>query len=472
MQGLDESACEARLNACEDVEVRHMARELRQAADRFQAAYEALQRLSHPHIAQFVEAGVTACAEPFARLESVEGLRLDQYCAKHSLEVEQRLRLFIQVCEALTHARLRGVVHGQIEPANVLVTRSREVCLLNTGLGNLMATWPGASRPQDPVCATKSFVSPEQLRGAPPSAASDAYSLGCLLHLLLTGAPPPTPPVPPSELIDPTEKPALHQRIRGDIDLVTMKATRKEPRLRYPDSAELGDDIRRHLNHFPVHARRKSRLDGVLGFARRRPARVQIAAAVLIACVAGTYFTLAHEGRNVVQGKEPRGLDTEADDAILEAKGLALHARAETLLGAGQAIDGMACLEEALEVFRTTHGESHPTYARTAEALGRAYCSYHREPEGIALLRQALAVHRSVHGATGHADLAWCLLDLGGRLAATDHEEGAALVEEAVTMYRRLPDVPASVLTFALDVQAKMTPQVDPQHSPSSESSR
>ncbi|MEO1085229.1 MAG: serine/threonine-protein kinase, partial [Acidobacteriota bacterium] len=166
------------------------------AARRFRDERQILADLTHPNIAHLLDGGVTADGDPFLVMEYIDGEAIDVYCDRHRLGVRQRIELFLRVCSALRHAHRHLVVHCDLKPGNILVTPEGEPKLLDFGVARWLAAesagrgdQPAARRsePDGPRWLTLGYASPEQVRGQPPVMASDVYSLGVLLHVLLVG---------------------------------------------------------------------------------------------------------------------------------------------------------------------------------------------------------------------------------------------------------------------------------------------
>lgn len=297
--------------------------------ERFRREGNLLGRLSHPHIAQLLDAGVAEAGQPFLVLEYVEGEPIDRYCDARALDVEVRLRLFLDMLGAVAHAHANLVVHRDIKPTNVLVAGDGTVKLLDFGIGKLLEEHAGC----EPVTAltrdggsglTPEYAAPEQMTGGAITTATDIYALGGLLYRMLTGGHPagaaPTTmaemvrsvldvdAVPPSESViaagrDPDERrsaaamrgttPArLAHRLRGDLDTIVLKALKKRPEERYGSVVALAEDLRRYLAHAPISARPDSLLYSVSRFARRNRPAVGLALLALLAIVVGLAGTL------------------------------------------------------------------------------------------------------------------------------------------------------------------------------------
>jgi eukaryotic-like serine/threonine-protein kinase len=239
-----------------------------------------LAGLEHPRIARLYEAGITDEGRPWLAMERVDGLPLDAYCQQHPLGVEARLRLFMQIADAVAHAHARLVVHRDLKPANILVTAQGEVRLLDFGIATLLQddTHPGAVQARAVTrttarANTPDYASPEQVAGQTVTVATDVYSLGVVLYELLTGQRPYALPrnslaaleeailsadvPPPSTRVARNRR--LARRLRGDLDTIVCKALRKRATQRYASVEAMAADVQRHLDGEPVLAQPPSR---------------------------------------------------------------------------------------------------------------------------------------------------------------------------------------------------------------------
>ncbi|MEM8486160.1 MAG: protein kinase [Bacteroidota bacterium] len=247
---------------------------------RFEQEQHILRHLNHPGIARLIDAGFAPDAlsstgqRPYLVMEYVEGVPIDQYCNAHTLSVDARLQLFIQVCQAVQYAHENLVLHRDLKPSNILVEETSngpKAKLLDFGIAKLLHPVESAAIPitrTGQYLLTPEYASPEQLRGAPIATTSDVYALGVLLYKVLTGTRPyevqgksaaeieevvhKAIPKRPSEVVD---NDRFRRRLQGDLDTIVMKALRKEPGRRYRTVSDMAGDIQRHLNHLPVKAR-------------------------------------------------------------------------------------------------------------------------------------------------------------------------------------------------------------------------
>jgi serine/threonine protein kinase len=273
---------------------------------RFRHERQILAGLEHPNIARLLDGGTTDDGLPYFVMEYVDGEPIDEYCRTHQVPIDQRLRLFRQVCAAVSYAHQHLVVHRDIKPSNILVTADGLPKLVDFGIAKLLDPGESASAPATELGAqamTPQYASPEQLRGERVTTVSDVYGLGVLLYEVLAGARPydvtgKSPAesrliVVDSEVAKPSATAArrgdhgLSRRLRGDLDTIVITAMRKDPAERYGSVALLDDDVRRHMERLPVVARGDSWTYRAARFVRRRKLGVAAAAAIVVALVGG-----------------------------------------------------------------------------------------------------------------------------------------------------------------------------------------
>src|SRR5690606_20012863 len=226
---------------------------------RFTREREILARLEHAHIARLLDAGISADNQPYLALDYVDGEPISDWCARRGMEVRPLLRLFLQVCDAVSHAHANLIVHRDLKPSNILVTPLDEVRLLDSAIAKLLG---GPDLPDHTRTGARAFTlhyaAPEQIRGEPVSTLTDVYSLGVVLYELLAGTKPYQPrhksdaqweeailhadPQRPSQALQrraetgPEAAQALQRRARavaGDLDNIVLKAMSKRYEQRY-----------------------------------------------------------------------------------------------------------------------------------------------------------------------------------------------------------------------------------------------
>lgn len=270
----------------------------KQVIARFEAERQALAMMDHPNIAKVLDAGATETGRPYFVMELVRGIKITEFCDDNKLATEERLKLFIQVCQAIQHAHQKGVIHRDIKPSNILVTINEpgspgapkviDFGIAKATAGRLIDQTLFTAFEQ--FIGTPAYMSPEQavMTTLDIDTRSDIYSLGVLLYELLTGNTPfdqkellasgldemrrtirEVEPVKPStritqELHSKSEiKSALrtpHSAISSDLDWIVMKCLEKDRSRRYETANGLASDIQRYLDHEPVIARPPSRI--------------------------------------------------------------------------------------------------------------------------------------------------------------------------------------------------------------------
>jgi serine/threonine protein kinase len=427
------------------------------AAVRFRRERRILARLSHPCIARLLDGGVTPEGRPWLAMELVDGVGLLEHCG--DLDVEARLRIFVQVCDAVQYAHRNLVVHRDLKPSNILVTKAGEPKLLDFGIAKLLARdddEPLTRTNERPM--TLDYAAPEQVRGDPVTTASDVWSLGVVLHELLSGVRPygttsknrleteqailaATPSRPSARATDD----ALRRELRGDLDAIVLQAMRAEPKERYASAEELGADVRRYLEHAPVAARGDATGYVIRAMVRRHRAAFAFSAVVLASLVVGLVGTLwqAHRAREEARKAEKaesflvdmlRAFDpeqaggkpitqrdilargekriSELDDQP-DVQARLLEVFAETWYAIEAYDEAKVAAERALALERRTSGPRSIEVAKTLDLLGNV--EFEKSSFGAAESRldDALAIARGVEGPNG-LTVATILNDLAG----------------------------------------------------------
>jgi serine/threonine protein kinase/predicted negative regulator of RcsB-dependent stress response len=303
---------------------------------RFRHERQILASLDHPGISKLLDGGTTEDGRPYFVMEHIEGLPITEYGDAHRLPTGERLQLFRAVCSAMHYAHQNLIVHRDIKPSNILVTADGTPKLLDFGIAKIFNPEIAASAlaPTAPAVRmmTPEYASPEQVRGAAITTASDVYSLGVVLYELLTGhrpyrvsshAPhelarviceqepekPSTAVIRVEEVTQPDstvrltltpelvsklrdgQPDKLRRRLKGDLDNIILMAMRKEPARRYASVEQFSEDIRRHLAGLPVIARKDTLTYRSAKFIQRHTAGVAAAALVALALLAGIIAT-------------------------------------------------------------------------------------------------------------------------------------------------------------------------------------
>jgi tetratricopeptide (TPR) repeat protein len=416
-----------------------------------------LARLTHPSIARLLDAGLLAAdGHPYLVLEFVEGDDITTFCDKNQLDVERRVRLFLDVLDAVAHAHANLVVHRDIKPSNVLVTPEGHVKLLDFGVAKLLENTRGradVTAPRERSGLTPRYAAPEQIDDEPVTTATDVYALGVLLYELVAHRHPvgaadiAAGDLLKSIMVDDPPKPSevgpvdWRREIAGDLDTIVMKALKKQPAERYQSGEAMADDLRRFLHHEPIGAHPDSVGYRTAKFVRRHRGALTTAAVVLAGAISLVTFYTArlsaerdrsqHEAAKATRISElltglltaadpyrtpdaktvtvrnmldlgAERIDRElADQPELRAEMLTVIGRVYQRLGAYDKAQPM--LERALPLGREAFGPAHPRVAQTLNDLG----ALHRERGDSAgakpLLEEALAMRRSLLGANDPA---------------------------------------------------------------------
>lgn len=263
--------------------------------ERFLRERQLLASLNHPSIVHLIDAGHTGDGRPYLVMEHVEGVPIDVYAA--GIGVDDRLKLFLRVCEGVSHAHRRLIIHRDLKPSNILVDASGQPKLLDFGIAKLLDETGDATQTIERLL-TPNYASPEQLGGAAQTTATDVYSLGAVLYQLLTGVAPreSTPGTPKAGIAPPSR---VNPEVPRDLDFIVRKALRAEPEERYVSVDEFANDIRAALDWRPVQAR-----SGDVWYRTRRFLRrywVPVAAAMLVMASLSAGLYVANRERAIAE---------------------------------------------------------------------------------------------------------------------------------------------------------------------------
>jgi eukaryotic-like serine/threonine-protein kinase len=417
-----------------------------------------LARLEHPGIARFIDGGSTSSGQPYVAMEYVEGLDLVQYCEAHALTLRERLLLFGAICEAVHYAHQQLVVHRDLKPGNIHVTRDGRPKLLDFGLAKALEDEDSIDATQTAPWVTIAYASPEQLRHGRVSTLTDIYALGVVLYELLTGRRPhdlsglgPAEMVrvvceqtvaPPSATVERTASVSesadrIRRTIRGDLDVIVLKALATEPDRRYDSAGAFAEDVRRFLDGRPVLARPDSIWYRASKFAVRHSAGVAAAALIVLFLTTGLGIALW-------QAREARAARVRAETAMRQSEDVTSF-----LLGLVAASDPMSALVDtvaAREILRRGTAEAERLRAQPAlqarmfDALGEIYDKLGRHTDAEWLLTRSLTLRQATLGA-GHADVAISLQRLGMHYRTMSaFTRAESLYTAALQMRQRLLD--------------------------------
>jgi serine/threonine protein kinase len=329
---------------------------------RFRMERQLLAGLEHPNIARLIDGGSTPDGLPYLVMEYVEGTRIDQYCESRQSSISERLNLFRSVCAAVQYAHSNLVVHRDIKAGNILVAKDGTPKLLDFGIAKLIntefTTLAAETRPELRPMTLES-ASPEQVRGEAITTSSDVYSLGVLLYKLLTGKFPHRPEIktraamqqaiceidPPrpssvvlsdavsaipqaTQKIEVTQEETrdkarrrLKRKLAGDLDVIILKALRKEPARRYASVEQFSEDIRRYLEGRPVRARGDTWGYRTAKFVKRNAAGVGAMAALVALLAGSTVWFGVKARRDQALLDAARSRDLTLEPALIRAQG-------------------------------------------------------------------------------------------------------------------------------------------------------
>jgi serine/threonine protein kinase len=451
----------------------------RATEERFKREGSILGRLTHPHIAELLDAGISSEGQPYLILEYVDGTTIDQYCDQHKLDLEARVRLFLDVLAAVAHAHANLIVHRDIKPSNVLVTTGGEVKLLDFGIAKLLEgegqtgaatllTHEGGS------ALTPQYAAPEQLTGQPVTTATDVYALGVLLYVLLSGRHPAGSGLhSPAELVKAVlelEPPRtsdaikgdenqliaerrgatpekLRRELRGDLDTIVGKALKKDPRERYASVTGFADDLQRYLKDEPISARPDALAYRAAKFLRRNRTVVTLTATAIVLVIGSlsTGLYVANRQRKIAEQRftQVRQLANKFVDIDAKIRGLQgstkvrLQMVSDSLqylrsLESEGHVDKDLALDIAFAYVKVAHAQGDPTspnlgqFAEAKESLSQA--SRFVDP----ILADDPKNRRALFIATTIAHDRMVLADDSGH-----HEESLAYAKDAVSLIER-----------------------------------
>ena len=325
---------------------------------RFEAEEQALALMEHPHVARVYDAGLTGSGRPYFVMEYVKGIPITEHCDKYKLTVEERLHLFLHVCEAVQHAHQKGIIHRDLKPSNILVSMDGNESVpkvIDFGVARAVSqqlTEKTLYTEQGQLIGTPEYMSPEQadLNNQDIDTRTDMYALGVVLYRLLAGVPPFDPqtlqaagivhmrkviceeePKTPSTRLsktsieDSTESArrrntsvrALQRRLHGDLDWITLKAMEKNRSRRYGSAGELAADIQRHLDHEAVLAGPPSTIYKIEKFARRNRALVTGATAVTVVLITGVVISTVFAIKTNLARIETQAVSNFLSDSVI-----------------------------------------------------------------------------------------------------------------------------------------------------------
>jgi tetratricopeptide (TPR) repeat protein len=393
--------------------------------ERFRQERQILAELQHPFIARLLGGGVTAGGDPYLVMEYVDGVPIHRFCEERRLSTPERLALFMRVCEAVQFAHQNFIVHRDLKPDNILVAEDGSPRLLDFGTAKLLS--PSLVRPGGELTRegcqsfTPQYASPEQVLGNPITTASDTYSLGVLLYLLLTGTQPyELKEMTTAEMLRviceeaprrPSQAAGSNKRLDADLEAILLKALRKEPRERYLTAEQMASDVRAYLEGQPVGARQGTLRYRASKFIRRNRLALAGTAALAVTLIAGVAGVLwqakvANEERRKAEARSAdlrqlsNSLLSELDEAIKQLPG---STGAQKLL-VTRVLEHLDRMAKDAQGDRQTKLDLIDAYTRLGNIQGNAYDQNLGDPTGAFVsLGKALDLARPL-AASGSMD--------------------------------------------------------------------
>lgn len=380
---------------------------------RFQREQRILAGLNHPGIAQLYDGGVTDDGAPYIIMEYVRGIPIIEYCRTHNCSIEERIDLFKQVLEAVRYAHENLVIHRDLKPDNILVDESGKVKILDFGISKLLHDENDLSLTQTGArILTPKYAAPEQIKQTNITTATDLYSLGLIFYEILSNKPPfdlddcttyqaeqiilnQDPAKPSTKVSDPKVK----KNLQGDLNAITLKAIRKEPRERYRVANEFLDDLNNYLKELPVSARTNSFQYRTSKFFGRHKHGIAATTAfiALIVTFAGFYTIQIAEERNQarVEAQKAREVSNFLTD---------MYRASNPMYETDKTVSATDLLQRGEK--RINQLDAQPAIqAQLLGVMGRAYENLAQFDKARSLFNRSLAIRKQLHP-PNHPDIA------------------------------------------------------------------
>ncbi|HWZ81525.1 MAG TPA: tetratricopeptide repeat protein [Terriglobales bacterium] len=431
--------------------------------ERFAAEQRTLAQLNHPSIARLYDADTLPDGTPFFVMEYVEGLPLTDYCAQHGCSIEQRLKLFRQVCEAVQYAHGNAVIHRDLKPSNILVRADGTIRLLDFGIAKQLESLdvPAHQTMTALRLMTPAYASPEQIRGQRAGIQTDVYSLGVILYELLSGELPfdlsslspaeaemvllshepgrPSAKVPRRAKAGDSLAGSLSASVRADLDVLCLTAMHKDPERRYRSVEALIRDVDHYLKAEPLEARPDTLSYRLSKFVRRNRREVVAASAALLALVGlVVFFTLR------LQKARDAALAEAARTQRIQHFTMNLFQGGDEEVGPADDLRVITLVDRGLQEAQALTGDP-AAQAELYQTLGTVYQNLGKLEPAEKLLDSSLAERKARFGADS-APVADSLIALAAlRDAQAKFGDAEQLARQGVEMSKRhlAPNHPA-----------------------------
>lgn len=431
---------------------------------RFLREQRMLARLDHPGIARLIDAGSTTTGQPYMVMEFIEGQPISDHARHHALDIDARLVLFLQVCEAVAYAHRHLVVHRDLKPQNILVRPDGRIALLDFGISRLIDgnTRMDATRKNR---LTPQYAAPEQLAGAEETTSTDVYALGLLLYEMLAGQPPWTrlaahgalallqrvhegPPPPPSSLSILEDA----HRVRGDLDAIVQMATRPRAEDRYASVDALADDLARHRAGLPVRAR-----GDAFGYRMRCMLRRHgwaLAACLLLACgLLGALAAVVLAQREAGRERDAAQMEAARSKAVRDYLAHMFRDAGQQAVR-GAPLTAKQVLDQAAGRVEAGFAQDPASAAEVLKALGELHFYIDDYAGAEPVLQRWLAREDAIDDPAAAADVRFTLAETLHRMGRSD--EAAALLDAAQRYWATAPGRHADVLLTSRMLQSQL----------------
>jgi serine/threonine protein kinase/tetratricopeptide (TPR) repeat protein len=460
----------------------------REVIARFELERQTLALMSHPSIAHIIDAGTTETGRPYFAMEYVPGIPLTKYCDRHRLSIDARLVLFMRICDAVQHAHQKGVIHRDLKPGNLLVADldgHPTPKVIDFGIAKAVAPGQQASQAHTRIghlIGTPEYMSPEQAQLSPldVDTRADVYSLGVVLHELLTGAlpfkttdPNATPamlvqellthnPAAPSERVrvgEPVSAESAAQRqltqrqlaarLAGDLDWIVLKALEKDRNRRYGSPAELAADIRRHIANEPVLAGPPFAIYRMRKFAGRHRLALSIVGGLFAAALVfgGLMARQAHE---IALQRDEARFQAQRAEASSEFMSLML----EEVGPGGAPLSPVELVDRGVELLNRQYGGDPRFSARMLLQMSRRYMDLGNTEKQSAVLTRAETLARELKDDELLAAIDCAIVS--SEVEANRIDESKRKLVDARAVLARLPDAPLGTRVDCLRAESEI----------------